>query len=145
MSSEIQGVPSAYFVIELGGKQIGAFRKASGFSFKTKEIECRTVDANGRPVVQTISGFTERQDIEIERYADSDATMFKWAQEVAQKGAVAAKRDLTLRQVDYEGKTIASYSVKSAWPKAYSAAELSANGDVAGEKLVLSNEGFEKL
>jgi|ERR687896_327761 phage tail-like protein len=142
---EGQATPSAYFVAELGGKQIGAFRKISGLKYDTKVIEVRTVDANGLPVLEKVSAATETGDIQIERYADSDSTMFKWAQEVAEKGAAAAKRDITFRRVSYTGETIETFSLKSAWPKSYVAAELSATGDVAGEQLVLVHEGFEKV
>jgi phage tail-like protein len=142
---EAQATPSAYFVAELGGKQIGAFREIKGLKYDTKVIEVRTVDANGRPVLEKVSGPTETSDIEIGRYADDDSTMFKWAQEVAEKGAAAAKRDITFRRVGYDGQTIETFSLRSAWPKSYVAAELSATGDVAGEKLVLCHEGFEKV
>ena len=118
---DAKATPSSYFVAELGGKQIGTFQK-----FK-------------------VSGPTETSDIEIGRYQDKDKTTSKWVQEVAEKGAAAAKRDITLRRVDHDGQTIETYSLRSAWPKSYVAAELSATGDVAGEKLVLAHEGFEKV
>ena len=137
---EAQATPSAYFVAELGGKQIGAFREIKGLKYDTKVIEVRTVDAQGRPMLQKVSGATETSDIEIGRYADNDKTMFEWAQEVAE-----AKRDITFRRVGYDGQTIETFSLLGAWPKSYVAAELSATGDVAGEKLVLAHEGFKKV
>src|SRR4051794_12031307 len=124
---DAQATPSSYFVAELGGKKIGAFKEIKGMQYQTKVIEVRTVDAQGRPVLKKVSGATETSNITIGRYADNDKTMFEWAQEVATKGADAAKRDITFRRVGYDGKTIETYSVKSAWPSQYNAALLSAS------------------
>jgi phage tail-like protein len=142
---EAQATPSSYFVAELGGKQIGAFREIKGLKYDTKVIEVRYVDANGHAVLEKVSGPTETSDIEIGRYAGTDTTLFAWAQEVAEKGAAAAKRDITFRQVDYEGKTVQTLTCVAAWPKSYVASELTANGEVAVEKIMLCHQGIKKV
>lgn len=143
---DAQATPSSYFVAELGGKQIGAFREIKGLQYQTKVIEVRTVDAQGRPVLKKVSGATETSDVTIGRYADSDKTMFEWAQEVAEKGADAAKRDITFRRVGYDGQTIETYTLSEAWPSKYEGAVLSANqNDAAAEQIVLAHSGFRKV
>jgi phage tail-like protein len=143
---EAQATPSSYFVAELGGEQIGAFREIKGLNYETKVIEVRTVDAEGRPVLQKASGASNTSAITISRYADDKKIMFDWAKEVAEKGAAAAKRDITFRRVSYEGETIETFTLVDAWPSKYDAALLSAEQNAAAvEEVKIEHTGFRKV
>ena len=97
-------------------------------------------------MLQKASGASSTTAITISRYADDRKVMFDWAKEVAEKGAAAAKRDITFRRVSYEGETIETFTLVDAWPSKYDAALLSAEQNAAAvEEVKLEHTGFRKV
>jgi len=138
--------PASHFRLNLGGREgVGEFRECGGLDSETDVIEQKTVDANGRPVVKKIPGATKWSNITLKRGVDSKTDLWKWRDEVIQKGAEGARVDGQVEIVDYAGKTLATYAFKQGWPIKYVGSALNAGGnEVAVEELHIAHEGLER-
>ena len=133
--------------LTVGGRQIaGHFRECSGLESETEVIEYREGGATGDTGVRQMPGRTTWSNVTLKRGVDSSRDLWEWRQTVVDQGADAARADGTIELLDYEGKAVATFKFRQAWPVKYTGPTLSAAGnDVAIETIELSVEGVERV
>jgi phage tail-like protein len=132
--------------LTLGGKEsVGVFKEASGFDSESEVIQHKSIDANGRPFTRNVTGGLKWSNITLKRGVDESLDIWKWRQDVVDKGADAARVDGKIELLDIAGGTIATYQFKQGWPIKYVAATLDAStNNVALEELHICHEGFTR-
>jgi phage tail-like protein len=139
--------PTSYFRLNFGGaEKAAAFQKFSGLKSSTSTIKTHFVDEQGRPSQITASGLTKWEDVTLERVADENLELWKWREQVIQKGPAEARKDCTIEQLDYSGTRIAAYKLVNAWPCEYSASPMAAGEDKpSAETVKLTHDGCERV
>lgn len=133
------------FRLTLDDREMSAmFRECSGLDSETEVTEHRSVDESGQPVVRKVPGATRWSNIVLRRGIDVDRDLWEWRDVVHREGPEAARSDGTIELIDHAGNPIATYRFRQGWPVKYTAAEVSATGDVAGERIVIAHEGFSR-
>src|SRR4051794_27318812 len=121
---------ASHFRLTCGAENIGLFREATAPTSETKVVEHTSVDANGNPVVQKTPGPTSWSNLTLKRGVDEQNKLWEWRKDVLEKGAIAARRTVTLTLLDYNGSTIVAYEFTNAWPIKYTGVAFNAgSGD----------------
>jgi phage tail-like protein len=136
----------SFFRLTLGGKEsIGVFREVSGLSSETEVTEERAVDERGRSVVRKVPGATKFGDITLKRGIDNNLDLWKWRQQVEEKGPEDARVDGAIEVLDSGGQTVATYKFRHGWPSKYQGPDLKAgSNEVAIETIEITHEGLER-
>jgi phage tail-like protein len=136
----------SFFRLTLGGKEsVGVFREVSGLSSETEVTEERAVDERGQPFVRKIPGARKWGDITLKRGIDSNLDLWKWRQQVEEKGPEDARVDGTIELLDTRGQPVATYKFRQGWPSKYQGPDLKADSnEVPIETIEITHEGLER-
>jgi phage tail-like protein len=144
--SQDSGRPTSHFRLTVPGMSAANFRELSGLERTTEVITSWATDANGRAFQQSFPGQTKSGAVTLKRLADKGCELYKWADQVAKEGPAATRKTCTIEMLDYDGKPIAKYQLRDAWPSFYEAASLNASENTAAvETFKLAHDGFERL
>jgi phage tail-like protein len=135
-----------YFTISLGGAEAdGFFRDVDGISSENDVVVHTTSDAQGKSQVQKFPGQLKWNNITLKRGVDAKNSLWTWRQQVINGQIAAARKEVTINVLDWEGNTIVTYNFINAWPCRYSAPGLSASGnEVMVEEIEIAHEGMTR-
>jgi phage tail-like protein len=136
----------SFFRLTLGGKDsVGVFREISGLSSETEVTEESGVDERGRPFVRKVPGATKFANIMLKRGVDTNLELWKWRQQVIEKGPEEARVDGTIELLDAQGSPITTYKFRRGWPSKYQGPDLNAASDeIAIETIEITHEGLDR-
>ena len=139
--------PTNHFRLQIGGREaIGQFREVSGLDSEQEIIEQKEVDANGNVSIKKVPGNLKYSNVELKRGIDVDKSLWEWRYQVETQGPDAARTDCTLELIDYDGSSIATYTLHQAWPSKYTGAAMNAgSNEVAVEAMTICHEGFKRM
>jgi phage tail-like protein len=125
---EQQTIGTYYFKLTIGGHEAaGVFKECTGLQSEQP-------------------GPLQWSNIALKRGVDSNGDLWKWRQEVINGEVASARKDGTVEVVDWEGKSVLTYSFARGWPCKYSAPGLSAGGnDILIEEIEIAHEGFDRV
>ncbi|MTV50353.1 phage tail protein [Heliobacillus mobilis] len=129
------------FRIEVEGIQQAGFSDVSGYNASIDVIEYR--EGNEVTTPRKLPGLSKYGNITLKWGVTDSMDMYNWILECTQ-GKITRKM-VTIIALDEEGKDVATWQVKEAWPCKYSAPDFSGKGsDVAIEVLELAHEGMTR-
>ena len=134
------------FRLKIAGTEVaGLFREVTGFDSESEVTEQRRSDPAGHTVIVQVPGARRRGLVTLARPITSDKGLWEWWHS-AENQPASARKDCTIELLDQGGTTIATFSLRSAWPMKYVAAELHAgsDNDVAVEKITIVHEGLRR-
>jgi|GraSoiStandDraft_51_1057287.scaffolds.fasta_scaffold207933_1 phage tail-like protein len=146
MATNDQAITGAfYFALTLPGHQVANFKDCDGLGSESDVVEHKSMDGQGKPMIQKVPGITHWPDITLKRGIDSTMALWTWRELVIKTGATKARTDVTITILTAEGAPMTTFSVIAAWPSKYSAAGLSAGGsDALIEEVTLVHEGLSR-
>lgn len=131
------------FRIEIGGKESGGFQDCTFSDTSTEAIKYR--EGNEPPVFRKLSGLTEYGNITLKWGITDSVDLYKWRQDVIDKGAAGARKDMAIVLVDETGADKSRWNIVQAWPVKYKPADFSSKtNEVAVETLEIAHEGFTR-
>ena len=77
------------FSLEVGGIQLGTFRKASGVASETEVIEFKEMTKEGKMIIRKVPGPMKWDDITLERRMDSTRDLWEWRKKVEEATSTA--------------------------------------------------------
>src|SRR3954469_9994599 len=81
------------FVLEIGGVEMGSFRKCSGIESETETIEYKEATKEGRMIIRKVPGAMKWSDITLERRIDAPTALGEWRKEVIDGDIAHARRN----------------------------------------------------
>jgi phage tail-like protein len=123
------------FKLVLGGKEtIGVFRQGRA---GTEVIDFKEIDQQGRR-----SG---PATIVLKRGVDQNKSLWEWRNRAIEGGPDEARTNAEITLLDYDGSTIATYSLKQAWPSKYTGASRDRPAEAGEVELVeIAHEGLKR-
>jgi phage tail-like protein len=135
---------SYHYKLTLGGHEPagGIFRLTLGASSNEVVLHA-AADDQGKARVQKFPGQLSWGDVTVRRYIDKDHSFADWRQEVVDGKINDARRDGSIEMIDWQGKTVATWSFVRAWPSRYAVSSFS-DGSTSKpyETITLAHEGF---
>lgn len=133
------------FTLEVGGVEIGSFRKASGVTSESEKIEYKEVTKDGKVVFRQVPGLRKYEDITLERRLDGSSNLWDWRKKVEDGDIDGARRDGSIVVKDSQNKEVARWNFVAGWPCKWTGAELDAgSNEIATESVVIAHEGLER-
>ena len=136
------------FRLKIGGAEVaGLFKEATGFDSETEVTEQKRSDAAGHTVIVQVPGLRRNGPLTLARPVTIDKGLWEWWRTAGEPDPTRPRReDCTIDLLDQAGAAIATFSLRSAWPKKYVAAELRAgsDNDVVMEKITIAHEGLRR-
>lgn len=133
------------FLLEIDGLVKAGFSRCHLPTASSPVIEYR--EGNEAPTPRKLPGLNEYGPLVLEAgVTDESVELFEWRALVEQGAIGAARRTAAVVLLDTTGVAAARWEFRSAWPAEYEAPELDAGAsEVAIERLVVVNEGFERV
>lgn len=133
------------FALEVGGVELGTFKKVTGLASETETIEFKEMTKDGKMVYRKVPGASKWEDVTLERRLDGSVALWEWRQEVTNGDIDKARRDGSIVIKDSTQTEIARWNFEAGWPSKWTGAELDAGGtDVATESVTITHEGLVK-
>jgi phage tail-like protein len=133
------------FVLEIGGVEMGSFKKCSGVESETETIEYKEATKDGKMIVRKVPGSMKWSDINLERHIDSSRSLWEWRKQVEDGDIDSARRDGSIVIKDSKATEVARWNFERGWPSKWTGAELDASSnDVATEKVTITHEGLSR-
>jgi phage tail-like protein len=140
------------FRVKWEGKYVAGVSSVSPLRRTTEVISFR--EGSEPSLIRKLPGRTSFEPITLERGVTHDTEFEEWANRVWRLGAGLGsevslanfRRDIIIELLNESGQVVKAYLVYRCWPSEYQAlSQLDANTkEVAIEKLVLENEGWER-
>lgn len=131
------------FRVEIDGIGQAGFSECSFADTSTEPVEYR--EGNEIPTVRKLSGLTKYGNITLKWGLTDSMDLYKWRQQVIDKGASGARKSVAIVLIDEAGKDKARWNIVQAWPVKYDPTDFNAkNNDIAIETLELAHEGFTR-
>lgn len=131
------------FRVEIDGIGQAGFSECSFADTSTEPVEYR--EGNEIPTVRKLSGLTKYGNITLKWGLTDSMDLYKWRQQVIDKGAAGARKSVAIVLIDEAGKDKARWNIVQAWPVKYDPTDFNAkNNDIAIETLELAHEGFTR-
>jgi len=135
-----------WFAIEFQGQVTGAFRECSGFGSENEVVESKMNGMDGKPIVKKIPGNLKWGNITLKQGITDDMDMWKWRKLVEEGKIEEARKNGSIVLFNQEGKEIARWDFKNAWPSKINGPSVNAtSNEVAIEELELAHEGYERV
>jgi phage tail-like protein len=129
MADTPKAEPVKYWKIQADGLEIGMFYEHSGAGMSIQATKFPVWDGNGKPLPLPVGVQPSFGDITLSRAVDTENAFFEWISLCGQKGAEAAKKQVTLIGMDSDGNPIQTYKLTDAWPTHHQPAGYSAGGN----------------
>ncbi|MCB9076734.1 MAG: phage tail protein [Anaerolineaceae bacterium] len=134
-----------HFGVDIQGKVTGYFTECSGLGSEHEKIEHKVVTEKGQEMVLIIPGRLKWNDLVLKRGITSSLDIWKWRKEVENGGVEGARKDGSIVMFNWEGKEVARWSFKRAWPLKVSGPSVKSDGnEIAIEELTIVYEYFER-
>lgn len=131
------------FTLEVGGVEMGNFRKASGLKYTTEVVESREVNKDGRAIIRKVPGAVKWDPITLERRMDDAKALWEWRQMVVDGDIDGARRDGSIVVKDSTLKEVARWNFTAGWCSEWSGSDLDASANaIAIEKVSVTHEGL---
>lgn len=132
------------FRVVIDGIQIASFSDASVPDISVDTVGYR--EGTDAPYERKLSGLVKYGNISLKKGLTDSLDLYNWHQQVVQKGAAGARKNLSLILIDEAGDDKAQWDVVEAWPIKYDPSDFSAKGnDVMVETLELVHEGITRV
>jgi len=133
------------FSLEVGGVELGTFRKASGVVSETETIEYKEMTKEGQLIIRKVPGAMKWDDITLERRLDGSDELWKWRKRVEDGDIDGARRDGSIVWRDSQNHEVARWNFVAGWPCKWTGADLDAGAnEVATESVVIAHEGLAR-
>jgi len=133
------------FALEVGGVQMGTFRKASGIESESETIEFKEVTKEGKVITRFAPGARKYTQITFERRLDGSSDLWSWRKQVEDGDIDKARRDGSIVVRDSMDKEVARWNFVAGWPCKWTGAELDAGAnEIATESVTIAHEGLER-
>jgi len=143
MASEVIG--SLRWYLEIDGITEATFREVTGLDSETEVIEHRVTGKGGNIVVHKIPGALKWSNIVLRRGLTDDRKLHDWRQKIEQGQTEANRKNGSITLYSADGKAVAKYTFKKAWPCKFKGPALDASkNEVAIEEMELAHEGLER-
>lgn len=131
------------FRVEIDGIKQAGFSECTFADTSTDPIEYR--EGNEPPIFRKLSGLTKYGNITLKWGITDSLDLYKWRQQIIDKGAEGARKNMAIVLIDEAGKDKARWNIFQAWPIKYDPADFNAKtNDVAIETLEIAHEGFTR-
>lgn len=137
------------FALELRDGPLGEksktayFREISGLGVDYDVVEHKTVDAQGRPIVQKIPGRISYGAITLKRGITADLSLWEWHRVILEETVEKARTTVLIRLFDASYRELFHWTLARAWPSKISGPQLTAeSNDIAVEELTIVYESF---
>ncbi len=138
------------FNVIIDGRSVPGIMRVIGLHRITEAIEYR--EGNDASLSRLTPGATHFEPIVIERGVTHDPTFEEWAEQVFSMSGDAGmslknyKKDITIQLLNLQGMVVLSYRVYRCWVSEYMPIAMldAENTEIAIERIVLQNEGWER-
>jgi len=131
------------FRIEIDGIKQAGFSECTFADTTTDPVEYR--EGNEPPIFRKLSGLTKYGNITLKWGITDSLDLYKWRQDVIDKGAAAQRKNMSIILIDETGADKARWNIVQAWPTKYKPADFSSKAnEVAIETLEIVHEGFTR-
>jgi len=121
------------------------FGEVSGLSADYEVVEHKTIDANGKPLVQKIAGRISYGAVTLKRGITADLSLWQWHKIVMEESMEKARATILIRLFDVGYNELFHWTLARAWPSKISGPQFVAAGaDVALEELTIVYESYLK-
>ena len=135
-----------HFALEMGGKVIGFFTECSGLGSEHEVIEQKQVNEKGQEVIIKMPGRLKWENITLKRGISSNKDIWDWRQEVIEGNLEGARQDGSIVLYDPEGKEVARWDFRRAWPIKVSGPQPKADSNEIGiEELTIAHEYIRRV
>ena len=132
------------FRIEIDGIKQAGFSECTFADTTTDPVEYR--EGNEPPIFRKLSGLTKYGNITLKWGITDSLDLYKWRQDVIDKGAAAQRKNMSIILIDETGADKARWNIVQAWPTKYKPADFSSKAnEVAIETLEIVHEGFTRV
>lgn len=132
------------FRVEIDGIQIASFSDVTMPDTTTTAVEYR--EGTDAPFPRQLSGMIKYGNITLKKGTTDSLDLYNWRKLVEEKGALPARKNVSIILIDEGGDDKARWDIKEVWPIKYQASELSAKGnDILVETLELVHEGILRV
>jgi phage tail-like protein len=139
MADNQVALPVKYWKIEADGLNIGMYYEHTGGGMTVQATKFPVWDGQGKPLPLPVGVQPSFGDITLSRAVDKEGACYEWISQCGQKGAEAAKKQITLIGCDADGNPTQTIKLTDAWPTNYQHKGFSAGGsDVLTESLTFS-------
>ncbi|MFC5135239.1 MULTISPECIES: phage tail protein [Haloferacaceae] len=132
------------YLLEIDGIAKAGFSRCSLPTARTDVVEYR--EGNEPPTPRQLGGLGRHGPLVLESGATDDSiALYEWRKLVEQGKLDEARRPIAVVVLDEEGEAGPRWEFRDAWPRSYTAPDLSADrSDVAIERLGIVHEGMER-
>ena len=132
------------FRVEIEGIARAGFNECSFADTTTDPVEYR--DGTDPPIFRKLSGLTKYGNITVKWVITDAMDLYNWRQKVIDKGALDARKNISIVLIDEAGEDKARWDIEEAWPSKYDPPDFSAKGnEVAIETMEIVHEGFKRV
>ncbi|WP_281195336.1 phage tail protein [Halorubrum sp. F4] len=133
------------YLLEIDGVTKAGFSRCSLPTARTDVVEYR--EGNEPPAPRQLAGLNRYGPLVLEAGATDDSVeLFEWRKLVEQGKVDEARRPIAVVLLDEEGEAGPRWEFENAWPRSYTAPDLSADrSDVAIERLGIVHEGMQRI
>ena len=130
----------------LSAKAKGAyFHEVSGLSVDYEVVEHKTIDAQGRPLVQKLPGRISYGAVTLKRGITADLSLWQWHKSIFEETVEKARTTVLITLYDAGYHELFHWTLARAWPSKISGPQFVADStDVALEELTIVYESFLK-
>lgn len=132
------------FRVEIDGIQIAGFADATIPDSTTDMVEYR--EGTDITTPRKLSGLTKYGNVTLKRGLTDSVDLYNWRKDVVEKGALGARKNISLTLIDEEGADKARWDIVEAWPTKYDPSDFSAKGnEVVIETFEIVHEGVTRV
>ncbi len=132
------------FKVVIDSIQSAAFSEATIPDSSTDVVDYR--EGTDAPFQKKLSGLTKFGNITLKKGLTDNLDLYNWRKQIEGKGAVGARKNLSLILIDEEGNDKAQWDIVEAWPTKYDPSDFNAKGnEVLIETLELVHEGVTRV
>jgi phage tail-like protein len=144
MAKRIDPYRNFRFRVEIDGITTAAFSEATIPDSTTDPVDYR--EGTDPTYQRKLSGLTKFGNITLKKGLTDSMELYKWKKSVEEKGAMSARKNISLILVDEGGADKARWNIIEAWPTKYDPSDFSAKAnEVVIESLELIHEGVTRV
>lgn len=138
-----EGVGALRWYLEIDSITEGIFKEVSGLDSETEVIEHRVTGKGGNIIVHKVPGALKWPNIVLRRGVTDDTRLHEWRKTIENGQIESNRKNGSITLYSPDGKTVAKYSFRNAWPCKFKGPALDASkNEIAIEELELAHEGL---
>ena len=144
MADRVDPYRNFRFRVEIDGISVAAFAEVTIPDSNTDPVDYR--EGTDPTHVKKLSGLTKWGNVTLKKGLSSSLDLYNWKKKVESKGAMGARKNVSIILIDEAGDDKARWNMVEAWPIKYDASDLNAkNNEVVIESIELVNEGITRV